>query len=153
MELPFGQVRVRPDRSSAPRWFIGTLMVVALAFAACGSGPPSTSRGGFGSNGSRAAVRSAISHFESVDGPPVGSWQFTALESSSVDPNYVLFRIGPTTGHQVQDGYGFAHESSGSWTVIGFGSAEVGCPPGAPGNAVVPRAVLIGFGLTCPTPG
>jgi hypothetical protein len=35
--------------------------------------------------------------------------------------------------------------------VVGFGSAEVGCPPGAPGNAVVPAAVLAAFGLPCPT--
>ena len=140
-------------RTSAPHWLIGALVVVALVCAACGLGPSSVSRGGSGSNGSDAAARSVIDHFESVNGPPVGSWKVTALETSSVDPTYVLFRIGPTPGHQIQGGYGFAHESSGSWTVIGFGSAEVGCPPGASDNAVVPKAVLTGFSFTCPRSG
>ena len=153
MELSSRVVRGRPNRTSAPLWLIDILMVVALVFAACGSGPSSAPKRGSGSNGPDAAARSVINRFESVIGPPVGSWRVTELETSSVDSTYVLFSVGSTPGHQIQAGYGFAHESSGSWTVIGFGSAEVGCPPGGSDNAVVPRAVLTGFSLTCPTSG
>jgi hypothetical protein len=76
----------------------------------------------------------------------------TGSSVSSVDPSYVLFHIGPAPGYEstVQGGYGFAHQVGASWTVIGFGSSEVGCPPGAAGNQVVPTNVLTGFGLSCP---
>lgn len=120
---------------------------------ACGSGSLSSSQRGSRSDGFRVAARSAIDRFESVNDPPAGSWEITALDASSADPTYVLFRVGPTPGHQVQVGYGFAHEASGSWAVIGFGSAEVGCAPGAPDNAIIPKAVLAGFNLPGPTSG
>jgi hypothetical protein len=76
----------------------------------------------------------------------------TGSTVSSVDPSYVLFHIGPAAGYEntVQGGYGFVHGAGSSWTVIGFGSSEVGCPPGAAGNQVVPANVLTGFGLSCP---
>ena len=99
-----------------------------------------------------AAATAAINAYETANGPPVGTWQITATQVSSVDPSYILFRIGPAPGYQdtVQGGYGFVHNQSGTWTVIGFGSAQVGCPPGGAQTPVVPTAVLTGFGLACP---
>lgn len=132
-------------RSRTTRWLSGSLVAVALLLTGCGSSRPS------GANGSTAA-RSAINAYEAANGPATG-WKITALQTSSVDPSYLLFNIGPAPGHDIQDGYGFAHETSGTWVVVGFGSAEVGCPPGASDNAVIPKAVLSGFRLSCPTSG
>ena len=76
----------------------------------------------------------------------------TSSTVSTVDPTWVRFNIGPAPGYanSVQGGYGFVHNSGGTWTVASFGSAEVGCPGGAPGS-VVPSAVLTGFGSVCPS--
>jgi peptidoglycan hydrolase-like protein with peptidoglycan-binding domain len=100
-----------------------------------------------------AAVSAAITSYENANGPPAGTWVMSSSQVSAVDPTYVLFHIGPAPGHEttVQGGYGFAHSSGGTWSVIGFGSAQVGCPPGGPQSPVVPAAVLSGFGLTCPS--
>ncbi len=102
-----------------------------------------------------AAATAVIVAYEAANGPAASTWQITSTQVSSVDPTYVLFRIGPAPGHEnsVQGGYGFVHNQAGTWTVIGFGSSEVGCPPGAAQTPVVPTAVLTGFGLTCPTIG
>ena len=63
----------------------------------------------------------------------------------------VPLKVTSTDQGTFQGGYGFLHLANGTWSVVGFGSAQVGCPPGAPGNMVVPAAVLGGFGLgTCP---
>jgi hypothetical protein len=69
-----------------------------------------------------------------------------------VDPSYVLFKVGPAPGHEntVQGGYGFVYLSGGTWSVTGFGTSEVGCPPNNSENQAVPTAVLSGFGLSCP---
>ena len=99
-----------------------------------------------------AAAIAAINAYQTTNGPPAGTWQITSAQVSTVDPSYVLFRIGPAPGYQnqVQGGYGFVHQVGGTWAVGGFGSADVGCPPGAPEAPVVPTAVLSGFGLSCP---
>jgi peptidoglycan hydrolase-like protein with peptidoglycan-binding domain len=99
-----------------------------------------------------AAATAAINAYEATNGPKAGTWVITSSALSKVDPTYVLFRIGPASSTQVdvQPGYGIVHLSGGTWTVIGFGSAEVGCP-GTGSSPVVPAAVLTGFGLTCPT--
>jgi hypothetical protein len=99
-----------------------------------------------------AAATSAINAYEAANGPAAGTWVLASSSLSTVDPTYVYFRIGPAAGHEntVQGGYGFAHSSGGSWSVIGFGSADVGCPPGAAGNQVVPTNVLAEFGMSCP---
>ena len=103
-------------------------------------------------SGVPAAATAAINSYETANGPAAGTWQITSSQVSKVDPSYVYFQIGPTAGHEttVQGGYGFAHLQSGTWSVIGFGSAQVGCPPGAAGNAVVPSTVLAEFGFSCP---
>jgi peptidoglycan hydrolase-like protein with peptidoglycan-binding domain len=103
-------------------------------------------------SGVPTAAIAAITSYENANGPATGTWVLSSSQVSTVDPTYVLFHIGPAPGHQdtVQGGYGFAHSSGGTWSVIGFGSAQVGCPPGGPQTPVVPAAVLSGFGLTCP---
>jgi hypothetical protein len=115
---------------------------IALAYAACTSTVPSA--------GGVAGARAAIVRYEAINGPPPGSWRFAALVVSAVDPTFVIFLFGPRPGLELQGAYGFAREQNGTWRVIGLGSAGVGCPPGAPGNEVVPAAVLSGFGLSCP---
>ncbi len=99
-----------------------------------------------------SGATTAINAYQTAHGPPAGTWMITSSQVSSVDPTYVLFHIGPAPGHQttVQGGYGFVHSSGGTWTVIGFGTAEVGCPPGSAQAPVVPAAVLTGFGVSCP---
>ena len=99
-----------------------------------------------------AAAIAAINAYETTNGPPAGTWQITSTQVSSVDSSYIMFRIGPAPGHQdsVQGGYGFVHDQLGTWTVVGFGSAQVGCPPGGPQAPIVPTSVLTGFGLACP---
>ena len=99
-----------------------------------------------------SAAIAAITSYENTNGPAAGTWVMTSSQLSTVDPTYVLFHIGPAPGHEetVQGGYGFAHGSGSTWSVIGFGSAQVGCPPAGPQSPVVPTAVLSGFGLTCP---
>jgi hypothetical protein len=97
-----------------------------------------------------AAATAAINSYEATNGPAAGSFVITAQKRSTVDPSYVYFSIGPAAGHTVQGGYGFVHGSGSSWTVIGFGSAGVGCQAGS-NTPAVPMSVLAGFGLTCPT--
>ena len=100
-------------------------------------------------NGATAAINS----YETQNGPGAGKWVIESSQVSTVDPNYVFFRIGPAKGFEdsVQGGYGFALESGTSWSVIGFGSALVGCPEGASQTAAVPSAVLAEFGFGCPS--
>jgi len=104
-----------------------------------------------GSSTPSAAI-AAINSYQTANGPTAGTWQISSTAVSTVDPSYVLFRIGPAPGHEttVQGGYGFVHDRGGAWTVIGFGSSEVGCPPGNSQNVLVPSAVLAGFGASCP---
>ncbi len=100
-----------------------------------------------------ASAVAAITRYEATYGPAAGTWQISSAKLSSADPSYVYFRIGPTPGHEnnVQGGYGFVHEQGGAWSVVGFGSSEVGCPPNNSQNAPVPAAVLAEFGLSCPS--
>ncbi len=147
---------------------IASCAAVAVMAAGCSSGAssptstpttsasrttpsPTTTSGG----SALAAATAAVVAYETANGPATSTWQITSTQVSSVDPSYVLFRIGPAPGHEndVQGGYGFVHNEAGAWTVIGFGSSEVGCPPGTAQTPVVPTPVLTGFGLTCPTTG
>jgi hypothetical protein len=93
----------------------------------------------------------AINSYELKHGPALGTWLLTAVQASIADPTYVMFRISPASAKDtnVQGGYGFAHQQGTKWTVVGFGSDGVGCPPGAAGNAVVPAAVITSFGFSC----
>ena len=102
--------------------------------------------------GAPAAALAAVTAFVSKHGPPLGTWTITGMQVSRVDPTYLLFRVSPAQGHEadVQGGYGFAHNVNGKWTVTGYGTSEVGCPPGAPDNTPVPAPVIVGFSLTCP---
>jgi hypothetical protein len=97
------------------------------------------------------AALAAINTYELKHGPALGTWLLTAVQASIADPTYVTFRISPASAKNtnVQAGYGFAHRLGAKWTVVSFGSDSVGCPPGAPGNAVVPARVISGFGLSC----
>ena len=95
----------------------------------------------------------AINSYETQNGPGVGKWVTESAQVSTVNPTYVFFRIGPAKGFEdsVQGGYGFALDSGTSWSVIGFGSALVGCPESGSHAAVVPPAILTEFGFGCPT--
>jgi peptidoglycan hydrolase-like protein with peptidoglycan-binding domain len=99
-----------------------------------------------------SAAVTAIASFETAHGPAAGSWQITSATLSTVDPSYVYFKIGPAPGHEstVQGGYGFAHDQGGGWTVVGFGTSGVGCPPNNAQNELVPTGVLSEFGVSCP---
>lgn len=73
----------------------------------------------------------------------------TGVQVSSVDPSWAKFTIDPTPADRstFQPGYGIVHLKGDTWKVIGFGSAEVGCPPGPS----VPAGVLASLGLSCPS--
>jgi hypothetical protein len=94
-----------------------------------------------------AAIRKHLT----TNGPPLGTWVITSALVSTVDPTYVMFRISPGEGHEaeVEGGYGFAHNQGGNWTVTGFGTDAVGCPPGSAQNQPVPAKVLVAFSITC----
>lgn len=100
-----------------------------------------------------SGATAAINSYETQNGPGVGKWVVESSQVSEVNPMYVFFRIGPAKGFEnsVQGGYGFAFDSGASWSVIGFGSAMVGCPGGGSHTAVVPSAVLAEFGFGCPS--
>jgi len=134
------------------------LAAVSAGKKLCSSTSTSTSTTGGSTtttsgSGVNSAAIAAINAYELHSGPPAGSWQVTSAEQSTVDPTYILFKIGPAPGHEneVQGGYGFAKGAGAAWSVIGFGTADVGCPPGSAQAPVVPTAVLAGFGLTCPS--
>lgn len=95
----------------------------------------------------------AINRYETENGPRVGKWVIGSSQVSKVNPMYVFFRIEPAKGFEgsVQGGYGFALDSGASWSVIGFGSADVGCQMSGSLTPVVPSAVLAEFGFGCPT--
>ena len=99
-----------------------------------------------------SAVTAAVNAYQASQGILPAQYTLTSVAISTVDPTWARWSVGPSSNDQAtfQGGYGFAHQSGGTWTVVGFGSAEVGCPPGAAGNAVVPAPVLSGFNLTCP---
>ena len=98
-----------------------------------------------------AAALEAIQKYETKKGPALGTWVITGAQLSTVDPTYVLFKVSPAEGHEneVQGGYGFARNVGGKWTVLGYGTDAVGCPPGTPENPAVPAKVLAAFALTC----
>jgi len=99
------------------------------------------------------AVTTVVNAYQLGQGIQPAQYTITSVAISTVDPTWAKFSVGPTSADQAsfQGGCGFAHQRGESWAVVGFGSAEVGCPPGAPGNEVVPAAVLAGFNLPCPT--
>ena len=103
----------------------------------------------------QSALTAAVTAFQTSEGVPQSKYLVTKLQVSTVQPTWAIFSVGPSTTSKAtfQGGYGFLHLSGGTWSVASFGSAQVGCPPGAAGNTVVPTAVLNGFGLagSCPS--
>ncbi len=150
---------------------IGVPLVLAISLAACGSGPKSGAKSG-SKSGAKAktttttvppttttiapatatTLTAAVNAYESGQGVKTSEYTVNRLMTSGVDPTWALFTLLPASGEaDFQGGYGFAHMTSGNWSVVGFGSSGVGCPPGATGNKVVPANVLAGFHLTCAT--
>ncbi|HEY5246783.1 MAG TPA: hypothetical protein VIJ60_14030, partial [Acidimicrobiales bacterium] len=101
----------------------------------------------------QSALTAAVTAFQTSEGVPQSKYLVTKVQVSTVQSTWAIFSVGPSTTSKAtfQGGYGFLHRSGGTWSVASFGSAEVGCPPGAAGNTVVPTAVLAGFGQSCPT--
>jgi hypothetical protein len=97
-----------------------------------------------------SGATAAIDHYETQNGPGVGKWVIGSSQVAKANPMYVFFRIGPAKGFEnsVQGGYGFALDSGSSRSVIGFGSAMVGCS--GSNSPVAPSAVLAEFGFACP---
>jgi len=159
---------VRNTQSAAKirlRWACA-LLIVALGFgvASCSSSKkaaaptttiqvPLPTLRATPQRGTRApeAAVTAITQYETKHGPKLGTWLITSAQGSTVDPSFVMYAISPanSTDVNVQPGYGFAHRVGSTWTVVAFGSAAVGCPPGVPGNATIPPTVLAAFDLRC----
>ena len=158
---------------------LGAVLAAGCVVAACSSGttaahqatstsrpaattaPTSTPSTGSGTSGSSTTattgatnpVTAAIDAFQTANGAATG-WQITSTQTSTVDPTYVLFKLGPAPGYEstYQGGYGFVHQqSAGTWSVIGFGTSAVGCTSGGPSTPAVSAAVMAGFGLSCPS--
>jgi hypothetical protein len=129
------------------------LVLAGTALAACSSGPGSATSSTTSTTGSSSTsgIKSAVTAFLSRQGVQSFKYVITKAEVSS-DPTWAYFVVAPAERHQadLQGFYGFAEKGAGTWKVVSSGSSEVGCPPGAAGNAVVPTAVLSEFGLTCP---
>jgi len=130
---------------------VAALGVAGVVLAACSSGPSTTTT--TASAGTVAAIKGAVTSFLADQGVQSFKYVITQAQVSSAAPTWGYFVVGPTHRHQAdfQGFYGFARkQASGSWTVAASGSSDVGCPPGAPGNAVVPRAVQTEFRFRCP---
>lgn len=132
----------------------------AVALSACSSAPSSS---GTTTTTARAATTTtgastidllghAVRAYESSMGVKPSQFMLTSLGVSGVDPAWAQFSIGPAASDvdTFQGGYGYLYRSGGVWSVVGFGSAQVGCPPAAPGNKVLPADVLAGFDKSCP---
>jgi hypothetical protein len=96
-----------------------------------------------------AALSGTINSYELAQGVPPGHYTIVKLQVSSVDPSWALFLLDPNP-NTYQGGYGFLHQTNAMWSVTGFGTALVGCPPASAGNQLVPAAVLAGFDQACP---
>jgi len=99
-----------------------------------------------------AAAVAAIMTWETANGPAASTWKLAAAQASAVNPAYVLFNLTAAAGHEAtfQPGYGFALNTGGTWTVVSYGNADIGCPgPGTNGTSM-PTNVLASFGLSCP---
>jgi hypothetical protein len=121
----------------------------AAASPAGGATPaPAASNGHAVPSGAIAAIK----NYETANGPGAGRWAISSSRVSTANPAYVFFRIGPARGFEdtVQGGYGFAQSSGGTWHVVGFGSALVGCSTSESQAPVVPSVVLKEFGFSCP---
>ena len=94
------------------------------------------------------ALTATIISYETQMGVGQSLYRIEAVTFSPLDPSWARFGIGPaTTGEQFQGGYGIAHLQGSTWSVVAFGTAEVGCGPG-PGT--VPANVLSSLGASCP---
>jgi hypothetical protein len=154
----------------------GSVVVAGIVLAACGSGPPTsaarptttttgveprtttalpvatTTTTGAPSTTTtsvQAALVSAITAFQTSEGVPASSYQIANVSVSTMDDTWAKFAAArsATAGNTYQGGYGYLHQAGGTWTVVGFGTAAVGCSPQS-GN--VPAVVLSGFGTVCP---
>jgi hypothetical protein len=129
------------------------LVLAGTALAACSSGPGSaTSSSTTTASSATSGIKSAVTAFLSRQGVQSFKYVITKADVSTADPTWAYFVVAPAEQHQadLQGFYGFAEKEAGAWKVVSSGSSEVGCPPGATGNAVVPTTVLSEFGLTCP---
>ena len=131
----------------------GTHMCMTSPSATTTSSSPTTTPTATDFAGVPASAVAAITAFETAHGPGARTWQISSAKLSSADPSYVYFQIGPAPGHEstVQGGYGFVRTQGGMWSVVGFGTSAVGCPPNNSQNGLVPTAVLAEFGVTCPS--
>ncbi len=139
-------------RGRRPAALVAGLVLAGVLLAACSSGTTPSTTTTTAASGTVAAVKAAVTGFLTGQGVQSFKYVITKAEVSSVDPTWAYFFVGAAKAHQAdfQSFYGFAEETGGSWKVVASGSAEVGCPPGATGNAVVPTAVQSEFGLSCP---
>ena len=70
------------------------------------------------------------------------------VQALTGDGQYAKFGLAPAPGYEAtfQGGYGVAHCVGGAWTVVDFGSSDVGC---AGGTGEVPGDVRAALGLEC----
>ena len=123
------------------------LAALLLGVVGCTSGggptpPPSAS--------SADALARVVTDF--VVGEGIAAEDFTVTATiSTVDPTWGRFIEEPTPAAMAtfQTTYGYGRFVDGAWTIVGYGSAEVGCPGGPPGTEV-PAEVLLAFGDVCP---
>ncbi|HUA95128.1 MAG TPA: hypothetical protein VMB82_06330 [Acidimicrobiales bacterium] len=168
---------MRTDRRRrATRWCAasGWVVAVAIVLAACGAGSPTsagrrttttagvaprttapppapttTTEASTTTMSVQAALEAAITAFQASQGVPSSSYQIENVLVSTMDDTWAKFTAArsATAGDTYQGGYGYLHQSGGTWVVVGFGTSAVGCSPQS-GN--VPAVVLSGFGTVCP---
>jgi hypothetical protein len=88
------------------------------------------------------AVRS--SSVAGINSIPPSDYTVADVRTASSDSQWAYFALAPTPPAEMtlQGGYGIAQCAGGSWSVVDFGSADVGC-------SGVPAAILSDFGLGC----
>lgn len=65
---------------------------------------------------------------------------------SSADPSWARFNVAPTAGNEgeIESAYGVAHSDGSLWTIVDYGTADVGCARDA-----VPEHVRQSLQLGC----
>ena len=156
-----------PVSRRTPLWTLSILGVLfaALLLAGCSSSTESssttTSAASTTTSGQDPDVAQVIevAKAQAVSSGLVGSNVTVTATVSPVNDSWMKIEVTPTnpSSDAFQPYYGYAHQGA-NWTVVAFGSAQVGCvatSPNsmttAPNQGVVPRSVIESFNMSCAT--
>lgn len=141
---------IRTTSKTAVTVLVGSLLLGAVALAGCSSSSTSSSTTKTTLDPDVAQVLALARGVATKSGLTTHDVKVTATVSPAND-SWMRFTVTPTANasSSFQGGYGYAHQAQ-NWSVVSFGTAQVGCPVnGQP--PTVPLSVITSFGLTCPS--